>query len=352
MEFNGKKIFLGDIHDGDIYRREYVSSMDALLKRKHDEGYKIRDEFMTPEKLKENPEFFRNEYLKMIGYPFDLEENKIPGVTEEYIGEDDFGKYYRISIEVTAGFKFYGILQKPHGLTKAPLIIAQHGGGGTPEWCSDMAGKNNYNYFTKRALERGFVVFAPSLMLWHFGMNVGESFPEFNIPSDRKSYDVKFRQVGYSMTGLEVFFIRRCLDWLCTLDFIDSTKIGMFGPSYGGYFTMHTTAADTRITSAYSAAVFNDRSYVCFSDWSYENSAHKFHDAEVAGLCAPRHLQIDVGKQDTVFDYRPTEYEATRIAKYFKAYGAEDNFTFNLWDGGHRFDENCKGFEKFFDSLK
>ena len=352
MEFNGKKMYLGDIHDGDSYRREYVESIDALLKRKHEEGYKIRQEYMSPEKYKENPEFFRNEYLKMIGYPFDLEEEKLPNVTESYVGEDDFGTYYRLSIEVANGIKFYGILQKPHGLTKAPLIIAQHGGGGTPEWCSDMAGKNNYNYFTKRALERGFVVFAPSLMIWYFGTNDKGAFPEFNIPSDRESYDSKFRQVGYYMTGLEIFFIKRSLDYLCTLDFVDSTKIGMFGLSYGGYFSMHTAAADTRIISAYNAASFNDRSKVCFKDWSYGNSAYKFHDAEVAGLCAPRHLQIDVGKTDAIFDYRPTEYEASRIAKYYDVLGASDKFSFNLWDGGHRFDESNKGFEKFFASLE
>ncbi|MBQ8758241.1 MAG: hypothetical protein IJZ20_00945, partial [Clostridia bacterium] len=180
MEFNGKKIFLDDIHDGDNYRREYVSSMDSLLKKKHDEGYTKREEFMSPEKFKENPEFFRNEYLKMICYPFDLESDKIPQYSSEYIGEDDFGKYYRMSVEVTEGFKFYGMLEVPHGVTKAPLIIAQHGGGGTPEWCSDMAGKNNYNYFTKRALERGFVVFAPSLMLWGFGKDASPDFPSFD----------------------------------------------------------------------------------------------------------------------------------------------------------------------------
>ena len=59
MEFNGKKMYLGDIHDGDSYRREYVESIDALLKRKHEEGYKIRQEYMSPEKYKENPEFLR-----------------------------------------------------------------------------------------------------------------------------------------------------------------------------------------------------------------------------------------------------------------------------------------------------
>ena len=126
----------------------------------------------------------------------------------------------------------------------------------------------------------------------------------------------------------------------------------MIGLSYGGYFTLNTAATDVRIKSAFSAGCYNDRSVYDWCDWSYQGAAYKFGEAETAGLCAPRHLQIDVGKQDTVFDYRPTEYEATRIAKYFDVFGASDNFSFNLWDGGHRFDETCEGFEKFFNSLK
>lgn len=353
MEYKGKKLYHGDVHDGDRYRQEYADSITRLIEKKANEAYKIREDFMPPEKLIQNADHYRNEYLKMIGYPFDLDSDKAPKCETEYVGEDDMCKLYRLSIEVFEDFRFYGVLMIPNGLSgKASLVIAQHGGGGTPETCSDMYNDNNYNYFTKRALERGFVVFAPSLMLWTFGVDTGEKFVRFNVPSDRHGNDKKLKQLGYSMTGLEVLCIKRSIDYLVTLDCVNGEKIGMMGLSYGGYFSLHTAAADTRIISAYDAGSFNDRSKTAFFDWGYTGASHKFHDAEVAALVAPRRLRIDVGKEDSVFDYRTSEPEAERITKYFEAYGVPENYSYDLHAGGHRFDENLEGFEYFFAPLE
>jgi len=123
------------------------------------------------------------------------------------------------------------------------------------------------------------------------------------------------------------------------------------GLSYGGYFSLYTAAADKRIKSIYAAGFFNDRSKNCFGDWVYENAANTFFDAEVAALCAPRRLQIDVGKTDGVFDYKPSLKESERAKKYFSHFKALDNFRFNLWEGGHRFDDSGDGFEFFFDGI-
>jgi dienelactone hydrolase len=154
------------------------------------------------------------------------------------------------------------------------------------------------------------------------------------------------------MTGLEVLCIKRSIDYLVTLDCVNSEKIGMMGLSYGGYFSLHTAAADRRIISAYDAGSFNDRSKTAFFDWGYTGASHKFHDAEVAALVAPRRLRIDVGKEDSVFDYRTSEPEAERITKYFEAYGVPENYSYDLHAGGHRFDENLEGFEYFFAPLE
>ena len=72
-----------------------------------------------------------------------------------------------------------------------------------------------------------------------------------------------------------------------------------------------------RIKSIYSAASFNDQSNVFLNDWTFENQSFRFHDAEVAGLCCPRNLIIDVGREDTVFDYSYSEGEGERAEKYY-----------------------------------
>ncbi len=104
-----------------------------------------------------------------------------------------------------------------------------------------------------------------------------------------------------SITGLEIFCFRRAIDYISSLSYIDGKCIGMMGVPYGGYFSLYTAAADTRIKSVYAAGFFNDRTKIAFSDWIYDRAAKIFCDAEIAALCAPRRLQIDVGRKDPVF---------------------------------------------------
>jgi len=124
-----------------------------------------------------------------------------------------------------------------------------------------------------------------------------------------------------------------------------SDKISMLGLSYGGYFTLHTMAADTRIKAGYTAACFNDRNVYDWSDFSYPSCGIKFHDAEVAALCAPRKLYIQIGKTDEVFDYKTGVSEFERVIDYYKAFKSEDNIKFSLWEGGHTFSDDDDGFD-------
>ncbi len=353
--FHGKKFYTGGHQGGDKYCRAYFDAVNKYIDAAKEESYRERERFMTPEKLAENPGYYRKKFLDMIGSPVKKYPNDIPTAEFSPFAEDDFGKYFRLSISVMEGMPFYGILQLPKEKNeKYPLIIAQHGGGGIPEFCSDMCGKNVYCNFTKRALEKGFAVFAPQLMLWNFDVSTGEKFPVAEPLFNRAEIDRELKRLGLSMTGFEVFCLRRCIDFLSSLEYIDGEKIGMMGVSYGGYFSMHTTAADMRIKAAYNAASFNDRNSSCFADWGYKGSHKLFHDAEVAALCAPRALFVDVGREDAVFDYKTAEKEASRVYKYYDAYGdkGKEKFVFNVWNGGHTFDAEKNLFSEFFDAVK
>ena len=112
---------------------------------------------------------------------------------------------------------------------------------------------------------------------------------------------------------------------------------------------IYTEATDTGNKAAYACAFFNDRNYVLKNDWVYFNSANMFHDAEVAGLCAPRALFIDVGKDDKVFDWHTSVNESEKAREFYKVHNAEENFCFNLWNGGHKFDINAA---RFFEYIK
>lgn len=353
MEFNGKKCYSEEVEKSFSYKKMYLDSIYKLIQKESDKATKFKGEYITAKKLSENKSFYRAEYMNMIGVPSFEGLPEVPDVKKEYVATDDMCRIYRLSVETMPGFWFYGLLMIPNGAqNNTPLVIAQHGGGGTPEYCCDMYGKNNYANFSKRALEKGFVVFAPQLLLWNFDVNTNEIFPSFNLKFDRAKIDKDLKRVGLSITGVEVFSIMRCIDYLKTLDVVDENRIGMMGLSYGGFFSLYTAAADERIISIYDAASFNDRRYVFFSDWQWHSDILMFNEAEVAGLCCPRNLIIDVGKEDPVFDYRHSTGEAERARAYYEYENASDKFTYNLWEGGHRFDIDGGSMDDFFETLR
>ena len=302
---------------------------------------------MLSDNFRNNREKYRKMYTDMLGT--DIFGKCEKPAEKSFVGSDDVCDIFRVILYVTPEIPFYAMLMIPHGAENAPLIISQHGGGGTPELCSDMNGKNNYNHMTQRALMHGAVVIAPQLLLW--SRTEGETMRKHDIEYDRGKVDSELKRFGSSITALEIKGIMRCIDYACTLPCVNRDKIGMVGLSYGGYFALHTMAADTRIKASYCVAAFNDRDVYGFRDWCYKSSAELFQDAEVASLCAPRKLYIQVGKTDNVFDYQYALPEAERAEKYYKHLGAADNIRFSLWDGGHTLSDSDDGFDFIFSAF-
>lgn len=337
------------ITEGDRQRQAYKDGIDAYIQHLNREGYRRREEFMPAEGFEEKIEAYRACYIKMLGID-KIDTSNCPEPSLELCGEDADCRIYRVVVSITPEIPMHGLLMIPHGTEKAPLVIAQHGGGGTPELCSDMHGKNNYNHMVRRLLARGAVVFAPQLLLWNYKEAL-ETNPQYPIPHDRRGADNDLKRYGMSITGLEIRGIMNCITYLSGLSCVDESNIGMVGISYGGYYTLHTMAADPRIKVGFSNACFNDRNCYPWPDWSYPNSGNTFHDAEVAGLCAPRKLVLAVGKTDLVFDYRSAPEEAERARKYYASCGCPENLVFDLWDGGHTLNSTDDGFDFLFSAF-
>lgn len=348
MILEGEKIYTEAPHIADDYRRRYIDGVEAFIKTQYAVSQKLRTEFLNTKELAKNPEKFRNEYKRTLGLDAIPECDK--KAESVYVASDDICDIYRVAVYPVAEIPFYCLLLVPHGAKKSPLFIAQHGGGGTPELCCDIYGKNNYNHLAQRALKRGAVVLAPQLMLW--SNEETETMRAHKIHHDRRGFDNALKSFGLSITALEMAGIMKGIDYASQLPYVDSDKIMMAGISYGGYFTLHTMAADARIKAGYTAAAFNDRSVYNWSDWCYKNSAVKFHDAEVAALCAPRKLYVSVGKEDKVFDYNTSVAEAQKAHAYFKAMNCEKNFCFNLWDGGHTIPDDSDAFDFIFSAIE
>ena len=337
------------IKEGDAARLQYRDGIKSYIQRLTAEAVDVRERAMPLTDFAERIEEHRARYVAMLGLDRIADEGA-PAPTLVRVGEDEDAVIYRATVYITPEIPQYGLLFVPHGATRLPLIVAQHGGGGTPELCSDMNGQNNYAHMVRRVLRRGAVVYAPQLLLWNY-KDECPTAPIHAIPHHRIEMDKDLKRFGQSITALEIRGIMNAITYLSGLAFVDEDRIGMVGLSYGGYFTLHTMAADTRIKAGFSNACFNDRNAYPWHDWTYRDSANSFHDAEVAALCAPRRLYVAVGKTDAVFDYAPSIAESERAARYFKAAGCPEHFVFHLWEGGHTLPPDDEGIEHMFSAF-
>ena len=110
----------------------------------------------------------------------------------------------------------------------------------------------------------------------------------------------------------------------------------MVGLSYGGFYTLFTAALDTRIRSAVSCSFFNTRDRVGWSDWTWQSSAEKFDDAEIACLVYPRRLWLGVGNDDELFEAKYAEESFTKLRALCKTVGT-DWVSLTVFDGKHEF---------------
>ena len=331
------------------YRTGYLESVKAYLSARQAEAAEKRASFITPARLAEDPDFYRRAYYEMLGAPLTeyetVRQTPVTCVEDTLVADDGVCEIRRMRFAVLGDYTVYGILFLPHDRAEdAPFVISQHGGAGTPELCSDFFGDSNYNHQTRRLLEHGAVVFAPGLLLWDVKI--------YGDPYDRHRIDSDLKQVGSSITALEVFAIMRILDYFVTQPYCNPDRIGMAGLSYGGFFTTVTTAADVRIKSAYASCSFIDAvRYSSFTDWTWKNSANTFLEAEIAALIAPRYICFDAGDKDHLFGSEGTKAEFERLKPFFAAQGAEDHIRLFTFDGGHELYPEDDGMEFLFEHL-
>lgn len=336
-------------------RQEYLDGIDKFIAKLRSKSEAKREAYMNPESYYENPEKYRRDYYEMLGYPL-TDYNKdmpLPNVRKWFVGTDDRGDIYRIQVEVLEELWFYGMYFVPKGKDeeKTGLVVMQHGGGGTPELCSDIVGENNYYHMTTRILDRGVRVFCPQILVWN-RVIVAEP-PERVLPVyDRQRMDNSLKQMGSSIQALETYAIMRCLDYFCSEPFVDENKIGMTGLSYGGFYTMMVAAADTRIVSAYSSCAMNERFRYDWGDWTWKNSGNTFTDERICALCAPRRYYGEIGRKDEVFTWDTAPDFNSLVKPFYKKFGCEDEFRFHIHEDGHRFDlDDNAGFNFFMEKI-
>lgn len=321
--------------DTKSFREAYVSGIKALIR----DGYRVQEEKRTAyiSGIAQNPEKYRAEFRNMLGFPLNCPRCMAhkPSLTKILLYEDAEKAIYRATVTVLDTVPFTGLLFLHKDEKDHPFIISQHGGSGTPEVCSGLYedGTYNYNNMTERIFRHGANVFAPQLLLW------SDEYESDNFKrDDRNPIDAQLKQLGGSITALEIYCISKSLDAFCEAGIAQENHLGMIGLSYGGFYTLFTAAAEPRIKAALSCSFYNKRDQYAWIDWTWMSSATKFFDAEVAMLIYPRCLRIAVGDNDGMFDFKLAEAEFDRLRQLSQqAYGRTDWLDTRVFPGTHEF---------------
>lgn len=279
----------------------------------------------------------------ILGFPLDVERTLIKERVKKLLLEKEEYSIFQVQLETDLGIKIYGLMSIPKIISqKAPTVIVQHGGGGTPEEIFGLCGENVYKSVGDYIANKGAVVFAPQVLLWNKS-EYGTSFER----QDRLIFDEKLKEIGGSITALEVRCIQAIIDYLSNSKFVNKNKIGMLGMSYGGMYTLYCMTLEKRIKVGYSSSWFNDRDKYSWKDWTYLQNTPK--DWQVVKEIYPRKIFIEVGDHDEMFDVESAKAEFEILKHNFDK--VNEFCLFNVYNGNHSINDDKTYINLFIQEL-
>lgn len=319
------------------YKQAYLSGLLGLIDEKQAQAAQTRREYCKD--IFNDPEAYRRDLRAILGWPLtEPAPSALPPVTAEKLSREAGYTLYRLQVEVLPGVRLAGLFFRMDGDAPKPLVLVQHGKLGSPERVSGVyGGTSNYNHMLSRIIALDVHAFAPQLCLWA---------DSYEVPFDRAEMDARLKRVGSSIAAVEIYALMRVLDYFEKQNYVSC--LGMAGMSYGGFYTLMTTALDTRLRSALCCSYFNKRDAVPWSDWVWFGSGLKFDDAQLACLIYPRNFYILMGSRDPLFDYRNTveSYEEA------KALCPKEWLHLHIFDGDHEFCKDEEPLASFIGNLK
>ncbi|HLV00287.1 MAG TPA: acetylxylan esterase, partial [Acidobacteriota bacterium] len=226
---------------------------------------------------------------------------------------------YQVLLDVAPGLEAWGHLLVPRNLTgRAPAVIAQHGGGGTPAMVTGVGfeGDTAYHAFGRHLAGRGYVVFAPMIAVANIPFPDAEDRLEAIRLGLLRAINPKVRMaasLGMMRTSIEQARLGRIVNFLQSLDFVDGERIGYYGLSYGGYSAIWMTALEPRIKATVISGHFNDweqkitshriaTSYLRHPDEDFTNwnVLNRFSHLELIAAMWPTAVCVEYGERDAV----------------------------------------------------
>ncbi|WP_456276443.1 dienelactone hydrolase family protein [Bacillus sp. AK128] len=317
---------------------------------------------MYHEEWKQN---LRARFQEQLGeFSYSSKEDFYPKLVEKIETEE----YVRLRVEITT----IGGLRAPvyilipttntHHL-KLPAVLALHGHGyGSKEMVGLQAdGAVNdgepgiHKNCAIQLVRKGLVVVAPEII--GFGDRRLEADIDPASTSSNSCFSIasQLLVMGKTLAGLRVFECRRIIDYLITLDEVDSQKIGCMGFSGGGLVAAFTSILDDRIkatvitgyTNTFKGSIM-DRKH-CLDNYVPGILQHA-ELPELIGLIAPRPLFIEAGKQDHLFPIEHVKHAVNVLTNIYQSFDSSDELNHDYFEGRHEI-SGAKSFDWLYSSL-
>lgn len=295
----------------------------------------LRHKTITPDPFIEGARWYRqylaNEVLGRFDDPY-IPFN--PRTRQIY----DTGRWvgYEVVLDVWQDVFAWGILLVPKDLKpgeRRPVVVCQHGRANVPK---DVVEGDDayYHNFAARLADRGFVVFAPH-----------------NLYRGEDRYRWLSRKANGVKASLFSFIIGQhdqLLRWLETLPFVDATRIGFYGLSYGGETAVRVPTVLERYSLSICSGDFNDWtrkvaatderfSFMYTIEWEmpYFNMGNTFDYAELTYLMVPRPFMVERGHHDRVARDQWVAHEYAKVRWLYAQFGLADRTAIEYFNGGH-----------------
>ena len=297
------------------------------------------------------------EVLKTLGdYPARVPPN--PELVTEW--EQDGLLKQRWLLDVGKHISAVLILNIPRDIApgeKRPAILCWHGHGphgkdavmGNDSTEERRSGINVHNYdYGRQMAQAGYVTFGID---W-IGMGERSDVvkPHFRTHNGGRDwcnlYYLHATMLGMTSISINVTHGMAATDFVCSLPFVDTNRLGVMGLSGGGTMTLWSALCDERFKTA---------EIICYSDlWAYFGmrdlnycgmqvapGLYKLVDLpELQGLLAPRPLLVDIGIYDTTFLVDTALACYRQVEAIYRAAGATDKLELDLFVGEHAWGGN------------
>ncbi|MEY3643658.1 MAG: hypothetical protein RLZZ207_352 [Bacteroidota bacterium] len=150
---------------------------------------------------------------------------------------------------------------------------------------------------------------------------------------------------GTTMPGVVVGEDQRALDYLCSREDVDVSRIGCCGLSSGGLRTLYLAGLDDRIAAACCVGMMTTWRDLCLNK-SYTHTwmiyppgfTRDLDYHEILGLRVPLPIFVQNAEHDQLFTLSEVQRADRMLAAIYKKAGAESQYKSTFYPGTHRFD--------------